>query len=275
MTFEKRGYGFTPDRPSHRKKSFRALAGSQTSYPEAYSLAAHRPPIFDQYRSGSCGPHAKIGALMTTASAAGSPLPFTPSPSVFYQITRALDRTPLPDGTLPPLEDSGSEPGQLEKAAREWGFAKMGPLVRDRDTGETLNTDVDPDKLAEGPDFLHLEESSHELNLGDYAIEATGSGLFSAVKLALSLDHAVCVGFWADRRFEEWKPGQAPVPAPNEADTSGGWHYTYLVGYELGRARLVNSWGEEWGDRGECWVSPAFVASCVGIYATALHEVRT
>ena len=270
MTYQARGYGYVPDRPSYRRKKFAALAGGVTSYPENFSLEVFRPAVFDQGPVGSCTAHAKAGALVTSAAAAGQSLPFVPSPKAIYKIALSLDRVALPDGTFAPLADTGAEPGQIERVIREWGLVPMGPK-----TADGRNSDLAPEDLLTPVDFGLLERASHELVMGDYAIESQGQALFSDCKLALSLGHAVNVGFWADGPFEDWTPARAPVPAPNQNDTSGGWHYGYLVGYEKGRARLVNSWGEDYGDRGEAWVSPAFVGACVGVYATAVHEVRT
>lgn len=269
MTRRTHGYGYVPDRPSYRKKKFAALAGKVATYPDAWSLSEFRPPIFDQNGVGSCTAHAKAAALLTSAAAAGQPLPFTPSPKFIYKIALSLDRRPTPGGSYPPLADTGAEPGQIERVIQQWGLIPMGPIAPDG-----RYSDLSLEDLGSEVDFGALEKASHELVMGDYAIESAGPRLFSDCKLALSLGHAVNVGFYADGAFEDWSPGKAPIPAPNERDTSGGWHYAYLIGYEPGRARLVNSWGD-WGDRGEAWVSPAFVAACVGVYATAVHEVRT
>ena len=75
----------------------------------------------------------------------------------------------------------------------------------------------------------------------------------------------VRVDFYVDSAFEDWTPGLAPVPAPNEADPRGGGHAVYLVGYLPGAYVLRNSWGA-WASGGDCLVSPAWLRASWGLY---------
>lgn len=268
MSFEGRGYGYRPNRAGTRPARFSALRGAPVQLPDEWSLVEHAPPVFDQGPTGSCTAHAKITATMTSATAQGTPLAFIPSPLRLYQIALCLDRGLDHRGELPPLEDIGAEPAIIEQAIRSWGIVPMGPRPADG-----RFSDCDPERLAVDPPLLVLEQSAHTLIAGDYQIHAFDP--VPDLRRAIVQDCPVNLGFWADRDFDDWKAGDAPLNHQDREDPSGGWHYATILGFWNGYFRLRNSWGEGWGDRGECWVGESWVRSCVGIYASQVTEVST
>jgi hypothetical protein len=269
VTWRGRGHGFREDRPAHHKRRFRALRGGVSTAPERVDLSHYEAGVFDQGPTNSCTAHAKIAATIVSARAQGHELPFMPSPCDLYRIALCLDRKIRGDGIFPRLEDEGAEPGKIEEAIRSWGLTPM----RERPADGRLS-DCTPENVTEEPDFGLLVRAAHTLVTGDYAIDTIGDELQLEVQIALSLGHAVNVGFWADPAFDACVSSTPPLEAQDRS-AKGGWHYATLVGYDLDRFRLLNSWGLEWGELGHCWVGPAWLRQCVGIYACSVTEVGT
>jgi hypothetical protein len=74
-----------------------------------------------------------------------------------------------------------------------------------------------------------------------------------AIKIELSQDHCVAVGFQVFQSFEETGADGIVKMA---SDTEGllGGHFVLLCGYDSRGWIIRNSWGEKWGDRGYCYM---------------------
>lgn len=269
MTWNGRGYGYQADPPARVAElpRFRSIKGAFASVGESCDLTSFRPDIFDQGGTGSCTAHAKVGALLTAAKYQATPLGFTPSPAFLYVMAQCVGRKPDALGRLPPLADDGAQPGWIEQAIAQYGLIPMGPAVEGR------NSDCDASTVVREPDLDTIVAAAHELAVGDYLIEPPFDAGCAG---ALSLGRVPTIGFWADSVFDGWEVADAPIPPPDRADPEGGWHQAYLTGFEKSqsRFRLVNSWGEDYGAGGECWVSAEFVRAAVGCYATFVRLVR-
>lgn len=269
MTWRNRGYGYLQDPSSAPRRMFRPASPRQVAgLPEKATLAEYLPDVFDQGSTGTCGPHAKIGALLTAGRAQGLPLPFVPSPSDLYRLTLSLDRKRDAWGRLPPLQDTGSEPLKLEQAVKGWGITPIGELAPDG-----RYSDCTPESILVEPDLDLVERSACYLLAGDYAIDTVGDTLLQDVKFALATDHPVTVGFWADTAFARFQPSSPPLESQDLSDPDGGWHYVYLYGYDGDTLLGRNSWGIEWGDLGNFRAGPAWLRRCVGLYAHRIVEV--
>lgn len=79
------------------------------------------------------------------------------------------------------------------------------------------------------------------------------TGQVEAIKGELALGNPVVVGLWISPSFYRIKNG---IYADVDADIRGG-HALVVVGYDdqLGAFKLMNSWGENWGERGFGWIS--------------------
>lgn len=79
------------------------------------------------------------------------------------------------------------------------------------------------------------------------------------------------------------RDGVIPMPGARDRDDARhGRHALLLVGYDDARRSFLvrNSWGEDWGDRGHCWMPYAYVAnrswtrSCWAIRASEATELE-
>ena len=266
MSFQGRGRGFVADRPARQVRRFAALRGGVSSAPESSDLTSFEPGVLDQGDTNACTAHAKIAATCISAGAQGIKLPFLPSPCDLYRIALSLDRKAQFGGSFPALQDTGAEPGQIELAIREWGLT---PMVTPAPDGRL--SDCTPESVVAELDFGLLVRAAHHLVSGNYQIDEVGDELLLETKIALSLGHPVNLGFWADHAFDHIQPS-SPALELQDRSSAGGWHYATLVGHEGDRFRLLNSWGLEWGDLGHCWVGPAWLRQCVGIYACSVSK---
>jgi C1A family cysteine protease len=84
------------------------------------------------------------------------------------------------------------------------------------------------------------------------------------LKNALAAGHPVVIGLTLYESFESdavARFGAVPMPAPHEAPVGG--HCMYVVGYgqRHGYFTVRNSWGTDWGDRGDCYFPEQYLGS--------------
>lgn len=91
------------------------------------------------------------------------------------------------------------------------------------------------------------------------AVSVTG------LKTALASGFPVVIGVSLYESFESEeveKTGIVPMPDPENEGISGG-HCMYAVGYgqKPGYFTVANSWSEEWGDKGYCYIPEKYLGS--------------
>jgi hypothetical protein len=76
------------------------------------------------------------------------------------------------------------------------------------------------------------------------------------IKGQLALSNPVLISFADSPAFHRHR-GDGVFEEPSFDGPNYGWHAMTLVGYDDRRQafRLINSWGQGWGDRGRAWVS--------------------
>lgn len=262
-----RAKGYVPDPAGHRANGFHLLAAYRaTSTPSAADLTPCTPPVMDQNQCGSCTGHGTACGIATACTKAGKPLPFVPSPRGIYCLARAVDRS----DPSRPLTDDGAMPNQVMRSISEWGVRPI-----QAPTSGGLYSDCEPSNVNAEPTLDELTADAHDSIVGWYRIDATGADRIAQLRQALAAGHPVGIGTFVATSFENWQAGDPPVGAQDPSDPNGGGHWTCLIGYRTGSAgetifRLRNSWGESWGDSGNCDVSEAFVQQASDLYVFAV-----
>lgn len=226
--------GWIPDIPDPRDRLM-AFA-PDPSLPEAHKLVI--PWIRDQGRLGSCTAHA--GALMIRYREFRQD-GHAPAPSELglYFYTRA------DQGTIP--YDSGASIRGTMKAASKHGFCDevLWPYKTE---------------LYRAHPSQEASDACAEHRLGDKAYARVQR---NDLRRALADDYPVAFGFSVFDSFESRevaKAGKVPMPNLRKEKNRGG-HALVLTGYDdatkLFTAR--NSWGEKWGDNGDCYFPYDFI----------------
>lgn len=214
------------------------------SLPRDVDLSWAVDRVRDQGATNSCTGQAIAMAAYVRARVLGLDVQF-PSPSVLYKIGRAAT---LANPEVP-LVDSGCRPGSVLMAAQTWGLAP-----------ESLFP-LDPSDINERPSWTAMMHTTGHRILDSYWVTQTGMARVTTLMTALANEYPTTLCLRADTSFLDVKPGEI-VPA---ASGDGGNHCVTVVGYRIAGSgsiefRILNSYGEDWGDRGYCWLSAERVA---------------
>ena len=92
----------------------------------------------------------------------------------------------------------------------------------------------------------------------DYSIQAyrrlQKDGMLFSIREALSQEKPVVIAMKTYESFDNWQGGANYRPGEDEFQT--GFHAVTVVGYSEDRKalKIINSWGEDWGDNGFFWM---------------------
>lgn len=207
--------------------------------PAVVDLRPHCPPVMNQGSLGSCTAHGITGALRYELMRAGSPDVALARLQLYYD-----ERTI--EGTIG--EDAGAEIRDGIKSAGKLGVAheKLWPY-------RVGNFKTKPSD-AVYRDAIQFEALSYER----VAVDA------AHIKAALAAGHPVVIGVSLYDSFESdavAKTGVVPMPRAHESPVGG--HCLYVVGYgqKPGTFTVRNSWAADWGDKGDCYFSEAYLGS--------------
>jgi C1A family cysteine protease len=94
--------------------------------------------------------------------------------------------------------------------------------------------------------------------------------------LALDAGFPIALGIFADAAFDAYD-GTTPVSTPDLNDPNGGGHYVYAIGYRTDSKgkrilRVRNSWGYNWGLRGDFEGDENFIACTSDAYVISVHQ---
>lgn len=246
--------GWTGDLPDVRDRALFPPVGSPRDGeepPAALDLAVPEPgptslvdwqvPVLQQSPLQSCVSCA-VASVVRHLDADGRPVA-DPGPSAMflYYNTRALEGT----GRC----DVGTGIRSALKALRRWGVCSEERWAYAR-------------QLAERP---AQEAYDHALYAGTvtyrhvYRLGQEPDGLdLTAVRRALANGLPVLFGFGVYDSFQAAGRGE-PVPLPSPAERVLFGHAAVLVGYDEEGFTAVNSWGEDWGDRGRFRLPTAYL----------------
>ena len=224
--------------------------------------------VWDQHDASGCEGCAHATGVTLRLACAGTPLPEPVSNVGLYLGALTIDRTPNPDGTLPPLTDSGTFPSSILAAAALWGSCGVSKWGQQPMSSGTLYVDPSNEQspLIEPPPEKLFTESAYRLQgaffvqtgglqrvldiLGALAagfpvsasIAASGAsfqnysgGVLTGAQMTGDIDHATVIVDYAwtgsAEQFAAWQGG---APGLDQ----------FLVFYG------VNSWGTGWGEAG-------------------------
>jgi C1A family cysteine protease len=238
-----RFYGWSgPSRPDRR--DFQAAippAGDDAAFPPARSLAAEMPPIWNQLELGSCVANATARIVLHRLVKQGkATLADTPSRLFIYYGGRAIEHTVM--------SDSGLQVRDGLKVAATLGCPP--------------ETDW-PYNIAEFTVLPSQEAYRKALNqraIRYYTMPKTRWN----IKWCINNDYPVAFGIPVYESFESEATAMSGlVPVPSSEESPVGGHSMVIIGYDDTRQLYLidNSWGEEWGDKGRCWIPYGYFES--------------
>lgn len=122
------------------------------------------PGIQNQKQVGACEGFGHSSGITLRSAIMGKPIPLASAVGL-YQCALMIQRMPNADGSLPPLEDTGSEPSVIQQALQTYGIASKATWGGDPPT---------PESIIIQPTLKQLEAAQTYLLVGMYAITSTG-----------------------------------------------------------------------------------------------------
>jgi hypothetical protein len=224
------GYRYAAPRPGTRTWS----RSNNDRLPRRVDLRPFMTEVENQGETNSCAANAVAGAYEYLVKQHLGEESYDVSRMFIYYNGRALDGCEE--------EDGGSVIGSLIQSLREHGACSE----------ETWP--FDPERVNEQPSDEAYEEAS-EFLVEDTAIVPTE---LDAWRAALAEGSPIIFGLSLFDSFDRHrKPGLVPTPSTRESSReSHGGHAMLAVGYsDPDRVFIVrNSWGDEWGDEGYCYI---------------------
>jgi C1A family cysteine protease len=231
-------YGFRRDARDARDHAF--IPPPHALFPSKVDLRHHCPPVMDQGELGSCTANAITGALRTLLIGAGRADVALSRLQLYYDERKI-------EGSV--YSDSGAEIRDGIKSAAKLG---VGPEA------------LWPYKISKfkvrPPQKVY--DAAIAFNALKYERVAVNT---DHIKAALASGVPVVIGISLYDSFESdavAKTGVLPMPDLHKEKMIGG-HCMYAVGYgqHKGTFTVRNSWADDWGDHGDCYIPEAYLGS--------------
>lgn len=241
------GTGWKRDVNPEAHKTTQALFGAAARLPpEALELLRWTGQPKDQKRTSSC-----VGQAIAKATAIrlrktmGEQAPLEPSAQAIYAFAV---RRGMEDPTAK-MRDEGCVPADAMAAVSEMGVPSEEAWPFDP---EAIEKDPPWDVFSNAAKFSHFDW---------FRINVDGAYRSTAIAQALAKGYPVIFGLDLWQAYMDHREGTIQKA---DDDRVGG-HMQVIVGYRTapnGREFLVmNSWGEEWGERGFAWIHEGVLAS--------------
>jgi C1A family cysteine protease len=232
-------YGWTPDHPDQRDLMFAFNADDAARYAGPYDLRAHVPPHDDQGQLGSCTAHGGSHAYRTMLLTEGFPDVHLSRLGLYYD-TRAVEGTTR--------SDSGAQIRDVIKVLAKTGI------------GPESDWPYDITQFAKKPPKNYYTDAKKDLAVQYERVAVSSLG----IRAALAEGLPVIIGISVYESFESddvAKTGVVPMPGNNEQLLGG--HCMLVVGYgqKPGYFTVHNSWGDGWGDKGDCYIPEAYLGN--------------
>ena len=243
------------------------IACTSAPRPASSDLSQRFPVRLNQGQTPTCYAHALAAGLSMACG-----VPWIPSPRALAVASMRLEQGP--GGTL---RDDGCRLTTVLDVARQIGTRPMQAPTPDGRCSDVWCSD-DVSGLAMPPppnDCLDLTPAEldecrlHEYDCGLTSIDPRlGDAPGLVVDCLTSPLHPapVLVGTIVGPAFSGLRPGYVAQPEPAWSVSRGG-HALLLVGHRTAadgsvEFKILNSWGEEWDENGECWVSTPWLRAC-------------
>lgn len=228
-----RAYGWNPQRPDHRDRSYnleeRIYTGEQL--PKTADLWPNVPNIWDQLTIGSCTAHGSLRAFLIACIKAGVSVPMLSRLMQYYD-ARALEGTAG--------QDSGASVRDAIKALAKNGCAPESEWP------------YDVSKYAEKPPAACYTDAKQYLPVKYQAITVGGPG--APMRTAVASGMAIVFGFGVPQSFEHYDAKNEVFGLPQADDRIIGGHCVAVTGYDFSCKHhpvpyfiCDNSWGSGWG----------------------------
>lgn len=243
-----RGTGYRPDpallvEAELRRNHIGRLFGAFSREPQ-FSAVSHEgrlDRVLDQGSSNACVGCALSSALYMAGQGPGRAPIARPSPLAIYANARLAD---MPGQ---PLVDFGCRPSSAIRMAQIHGVVDE----------QRWPFDLGLVDLAPPFDVYQAGEGAQVTAWYRIAPIDDVAGL---MRRALEAGHFPVFGTTVDDAFLDWT-GSAVYGVEARSGATRGHHMVTAVGFREGAIRVLNSWGEGWGDKGLCWMADEWVNS--------------
>ncbi len=213
--------------------------------PSKVNLSEFMPPVLNQGQAGSCTAHGVTEALRFIIKKAGEEDRNLARLQLYYD-SRASESTPKKDMTR---VDSGAAIRDVIKCTREIGVARENLWPYD------LNR-----LKVKPPDNVYAD--AHQFESITYQ-RVTVDPIH--IKAAIATKYPVVVGMTLFQSFESLdvaRTGIVPMPNLNtERPVGGHCMLAYAYGDYPGYITTRNSWGPQWGNKGDCYIPEHYIGS--------------
>lgn len=232
----RKSYGYYPDVPDARDKLYPVPPPSPPilkQVPSSVDLSPWMPEVLDQLDLGACVWHGVPEALRYDFRKSGKP-DVMPSRLQGYYDTRVM------------YDEVGVDSGTTIRDALK--------VLRGSGTGPETDWPYVTSKFAEKPPKKLYEESVPQTDFEYLRVSVTSHSL----RYVLRAGFPVIIGLALFETFETQKvasTGIVPMPDLNNEGMIGG-HCMLCIGYGKmpGYFTVRNSWGDDWGDKGNCYM---------------------
>lgn len=223
-----KGYGWVPDLPDKRD-FYLSARYTKGPLPKSVDLTDNAPAkVYDQGNLGSCTGNAIAAAIEFDLKKQGLEV-FTPSRLFIYYNERVIEHSVD--------EDAGAMIRDGIKSVRSLGAPPetVWPYVVGRFTDKPTKSVYKEAKLHQALSYMRVKQTESQMK------SCLASGL------PFTVGFSVYDSFESD---EVARTGTANMPASNEALLGG--HAVLCIGYDDATQRFLlrNSWGSDWGDKG-------------------------
>lgn len=256
-----RGLGWLKDKPKllgeapdHLFEDFKAERALGAA-PVTFSLAELVLKVLDQGQLGSCVSNATAQALRMRLVAQGVSAPPLPARLMIYYLARAVDHATS--------VDAGTYPRVAMEILNKFGFApeSLWPYSDKNDSSAK-----DPFKLMPTMEVFQAAFDQHAPT--KYVrITSSGNQRLVDLKTAIAGGFPVIFGCNVSEAFCQGDfDASKPLDPPAAKDSAGG-HCMIFEGYDGDDLTVLNSWSEDFGEKGRIKFSPKYLAACDDLWA--------
>jgi len=226
-------YGWIPDKKDFRDVMYKAQP--KIVVPDKMDLRLYLPPMFNQGPLGSCVWNALGNAHLYCQLRQDGGVNFIPSRLFGYYNSREFKN-----------EDTGC---YIRAAAKSIGKIGICP--------EALwNYDIT--KFAKKPDKKCYKEAEKHKAINYYRLDEN----IKQLQKCLAEGFPVVLGITLYESFESNEVAKTGIVSfPSKYEATVGGHAVLIVGYDNSKAQFIgmNSWGEEWGDKGFFYIGYDYI----------------